>query len=159
MSIFCEEYRKPNGATCDYWRVEKADSLIVVPLAAGYVLLPPPEYRPGAGKHTLDLPGGRITDTATAGLIESATQIVSRELSVPLSTVTDIDIIDATGTYVNSSFNNQRLFVAQARLTGVDADRTDLRRQPLDELGQLLKELECLQCAYALTRFMRTLVN
>ncbi|WP_200240047.1 hypothetical protein [Thiohalocapsa halophila] len=157
LTLFCEEYRKPSGDTCVYWRVERADSLIVVPLFNNDVLLPAPDYRPGIEKTTLDLPGGRVTDVSTTGLAEAATQLVSRELGVPVDAVSDVKLVDGSGTYVNSSLSNQRLYVAQARLRDIDPSRGAILQHPIQDLDHLVAQLECLQCAYALTRFQRTL--
>jgi hypothetical protein len=57
-------------STLEYWRVEKADSLIILPIQKANVdlspssqdrfLLPRSFYRPGLGITTLDFPGGRL---------------------------------------------------------------------------------------------------
>ena len=44
----------------DYWRIEKANSAVIVTIQNGQFLLPVPTYRPGLGKTTLDFPGGRV---------------------------------------------------------------------------------------------------
>ena len=49
----------------EYWRIEKADSALVLPIQNQQIILPPPTYRPGVGKLTLDFPGGRIPEGKT----------------------------------------------------------------------------------------------
>lgn len=156
LSLFCEQWQKPGGDLCEYWRVEKPNSLIVIPLYKSQVLFPPPDYRPGAGECTLDLPGGRV-DTGRGGdIVELATRILSRELGLDPRCISRIDPIDAKGTFVNSSFNNQKLLIARADLSGVDGVAEGVTFYPLTELPSLLNEIECLQCSYALLRFLQS---
>ncbi|WP_228040136.1 hypothetical protein [Nodosilinea sp. LEGE 07088] len=49
----------------EYWRVEKADSVIILPLQNQRLILPPHTYRPGMGKLTLDFQGAGALLTST----------------------------------------------------------------------------------------------
>lgn len=58
-TFFEEHWVKDKGQELEYWRVERPDSVIVLPIHKGYFLLPQPSFRPGVKHSTLDFPGGR----------------------------------------------------------------------------------------------------
>lgn len=153
IELHCEEWQKPEGEVCEYWRVKKPDSLIVIPVYDLQLLLPAPSYRPGIGRCTLDFPGGRIDHTEKSDIKTSAQHILLRELNLDESSVARITPMDATGTIVNSSFNSQKLLLARADLFCIDDIAKGVRYHSLDDTDRLLRELECLQCSYALMRF------
>lgn len=68
------------GDLCEYWRVEKADSVIVLPIQAGNIVCVAPTFRPGIGRATLDLTGGRLTDGKVAH--EIVPVLLQRELGI-----------------------------------------------------------------------------
>ncbi|MGD1716747.1 hypothetical protein [Dapis sp. BLCC M172] len=62
MTLIGEHLQDNQGQIIDYWRVEKADSVIILTIQSEQLLLPIATYRPGLGKKTLDFPGGWIID-------------------------------------------------------------------------------------------------
>ncbi|MFZ0172926.1 MAG: hypothetical protein WAL04_14680, partial [Acidimicrobiales bacterium] len=80
LSLIGERLRDGSGQELEYWRVEKPDSLLVVTLHRGRLILPPPSYRPGVGRVTLDLAGGRLLDPGRVA--ETAVEIARREFSL-----------------------------------------------------------------------------
>ena len=80
-AFFGEHLIDDKGARLEYYRVEKADSVIVVPVQGDRLLFPKNQYRPGAGKVTLDFPGGRVDEKR--GVAASAARIIEKELGIP----------------------------------------------------------------------------
>jgi hypothetical protein len=71
VTLIAEHWQDAQGQRLEYWRIEKADSVIVLPiqkdaLAQPQILLPPASYRPGVGRVTLDFPGGAASGGAEA---------------------------------------------------------------------------------------------
>jgi hypothetical protein len=62
LSVIGERLRDATGREHEYWRVEKSDSLLVITIQDGRLLLPARSYRPGVGRTTLDFAGGRLQD-------------------------------------------------------------------------------------------------
>lgn len=136
----------PDGETLDYWRVERASSVIVIPLQRQQLLLPPPSYRPGVGTATLDFPGGRIgpdQHPATAAIA-----ILERELSLVAAPPLPLQALNSEGWPINSSFSNQRLYGFITHLPDtLELSPAVLRyslRSP--DLEDLWRDLTCLQC-------------
>jgi hypothetical protein len=162
LTLIGEHWQTPDGEKLDYWRVEKADSVIVLPLQFQHLLLPPPMFRPGVGQATLDFPGGRLS----AGLRpeEAALQILVRELGVEEGAIAQLLPITTRGWYVNSSFSNQTLFgfVAQLNPTLPGSPENIGLRVPATPAGiaTLLAKLRCLQCrALLLEWWMQTAIT
>lgn len=143
------EHIQEEGQTLDYWRIEKADSVIVLPIQENQLLLPAPIYRPGIGQETLDFPGGRCPKEQDPA--DAAPKILKRELGIEAEAITSLQAINSQGWAVNSSFSNQKLygFIAQ------------LNSDPVPKLGHayatnkagitsLRAELDCLQCRMVL---------
>ncbi|NWF80060.1 MAG: NUDIX hydrolase, partial [Chloroflexi bacterium] len=80
VRMIAERWRDEAGQQLDYWRVERVPSVIVAALQAGQLLLPRPQFRPGLGRATLDLPGGRLPPGQTPPAAAAA--IVARELGL-----------------------------------------------------------------------------
>jgi len=59
MTLIGEHLQNQRGEILEYWRIEKVDSVIVLPIQGDLILLPSPSYRPGIGQMSLDFPGGR----------------------------------------------------------------------------------------------------
>ena len=57
VTLIGERWLCDKGKELEYWRVEKADSVIVLPIQAGHIVCVAPTFRPGIGRATLDLPG------------------------------------------------------------------------------------------------------
>jgi len=60
VKLLGERWIDDQGQALEYWRVEKAHSVIVLTIRQGNLLLPHAQFRPGAGRATLDFPGGRL---------------------------------------------------------------------------------------------------
>jgi hypothetical protein len=80
MSMIGERWCEEAGRELEYWRVEKPDSLLVVTVHAGRLITPVRSFRPGVGRATLDLAGGRLDDPST--LAQTALAIVRREFKL-----------------------------------------------------------------------------
>ncbi len=65
VKLICDRLEDNRGKRLDYWRIEKADSVIILTLQRDLFLLPHPSYRPGIGRETLDFPGGRVPEKQT----------------------------------------------------------------------------------------------
>lgn len=149
LTVIGEHLQEPKqGQILEYWRVEKADSVIILPIQNHQLILPPPTYRPGLGKATLDFPGGRLPEGEQA--IEVVPTILQRELGVTAEDIVQITALNSRGWAVNSSFSNQQLY-------GFVADLHSTAKIPANFIGEtypstdsgvqsLLKSLTCLQC-------------
>jgi hypothetical protein len=148
FDLMGEHLQTPAGETLEYWRVEKVDSVIILPIHRQQFLLPPPIYRPGLGQATWDFPGGRVPEGHTAAA--TATAILQRELGIPSHAVQQLVPINPTVWAINSAFSNQCLhgFVAHLQPT-LEIDRAAIGQTwPTTVAGiqALLTDLTCLQC-------------
>lgn len=149
LTLIGEHWRDDRQQWLEYWRVEKADSAIVLPLCQDQLLLPPPSYRPGLGQCTLDFPGGRVPAGQSPAAVIPA--ILQRELQIPANSIQQLAPLNTTGWAVNSSFSNQRLygFVAHldaALLTAESAPNWHRYTTTPAGIHDLLAVLTCLQC-------------
>ena len=146
LTLIGEELQAGDDQSLHYWRVEKADSVIILPLWQGQILLPPPSYRPGIGQVTLDLPGGRIDPTE--GPAAAVPRILQRELGIEAPQISALTPLNSVGWPINSSFSNQRLFGFRAELQETLAPPPESQCFPPTASGvdQLLTNLLCLQC-------------
>ena len=104
MTLIGEHLQDDRGQLLEYWRVEKADSVIVVPIQNSQILLPAPSYRPGLGQMTLDFPGGRVCEGQSYH--EAALMALKRELGIEATEVARLAPLNTEGWAVNSSFCN-----------------------------------------------------
>jgi len=65
----------------DYWRVEKADSVIIIPIQNDRLICTKPYFRPGTRETTLEFPGNLLKDNIPIEVI--VCDIMHRELGVP----------------------------------------------------------------------------
>lgn len=148
LTLIGEKIRDDRDRLLDYWRVEKADSAIAIPLQDGQIFLPAPAYRPGVGKATLDFPGGRILPGQQPA--DAIPGILERELGVCEEAIARFRAINATGWAINSSFSNQKLygFVAELSPAVAIAPEHIGATYPATSEGirALLNVLVCLQC-------------
>ncbi|WP_052128187.1 NUDIX domain-containing protein [Neosynechococcus sphagnicola] len=148
MTLIGEHLQDHQGEILEYWRIEKADSVIVLPIQDGQFLLPPPSYRPGLGQVTLDFPGGRVLEEQTPE--QAAIATLKRELGIEAANITQLIPLNTEGWAVNSSFSNQKLygFVAHIHSLSPPLPNTIATTYPVSAAGvhQLLQNLNCLQC-------------
>jgi hypothetical protein len=148
LALIGERLQTPEGQAVDYWRIERADSAIVVPIWRQQLVLAPATYRPGIQEVTLDFPGGRIKPNQDPEY--AAHQILQRELKLRSDQIQSLAPLNAVGWPINSSLSNQRLYGFRAQLhDDIDLDAgVSCQRYPLSPQGiaQLLKILPCLQC-------------
>lgn len=136
------------GQLLEYWRVERADSVIVLPLQGNQIMLMTPDFRPGVGQPTYDFPGGRLPDDQTPE--QAASVILCRELQIEPTAIARLTPINSTAWLVNSSFSNQKLYGFVAHLYPSVEVPVD-RKGPTFEINSagiqaLLAILNCLQC-------------
>jgi hypothetical protein len=67
VTLIGEKWLTDTGETLEYWRVEKADSVIVLPLQGDYFICLPPTFRVGAQRATVDFPGGQVLPNPPQG--------------------------------------------------------------------------------------------
>ena len=148
LTLIGENLMDHQAQPLQYWRVEKADSAIILPLHRQQILLPLPSYRHGVGEETWDFPGGRIPQDTSPDA--AAIAILQREMGLAETAIAALKPLNATGWAVNSAFSNQRLygFVAEIHsATEIDPAAVG-KKLPATESGirALLDLLVCLQC-------------
>ncbi|MGB7894577.1 MAG: NUDIX hydrolase [Microcoleus sp.] len=148
VKLIAEHLETTEGQTVEYWRVERADSVVILTIQADKLVFPPPMYRPGVASATLDFPGGRVPAQVTPAA--AVPLIMKRELGVTESAIARIEPINTIGWAVNSSFSNQKLygFVAELHPTAIVKPELIGAEYPVtpDGIRDLLKKLTCLQC-------------
>ncbi|MGK7919923.1 MAG: NUDIX hydrolase [Trichodesmium sp.] len=148
LTLIGEHLQDDQGQIIDYWRVEKADSVIILTIQSEQLLLPIPTYRPGLGKKTLDFPGGRVPSGQTP--VAAVPKILERELGITEAAIIHLSPLNTTGWAINSSFSNQKLygFVAQIDPTISISDKLlgGVYSTTKSGISDLLKDLTCLQC-------------
>ncbi len=146
FTLIGEHLTDDQGQPLEYWRVERADSVIVLTRQGEDWVLPPPIYRPGWGQTTLDFPGGRIAPEQS--LATAARAIVGRELNVTEDAIATLHPINQVGWPVNSSFSSQQLYGMIATLHTDVALADNVQRFPSTVAGHtaLATALTCLQC-------------
>ncbi len=147
FTLLGEHWLDHQGQALEYWRVERAHSVIVLPLWGNQILLPAPMYRPGIGTATYDFPGGRLP---TGDSPETAAiAILQRELGVTTDAIAELTPLNPAGWAINSSFSNQQLYgwVAQLQPQWTPSSLVGYR-SAIDAAGihNLLGILTCLQC-------------
>ena len=158
VRMLAEQWIDDQGKTLDYWRVERVDSVIVMPIWRGQLLLPHPQFRPGVQRLTLDLPGGRLPTGMTPA--EAVPVLLHKELGIPAAAISSIEALNQQGWIINSSFSNQLLY---GLLASIDAD-TALNLAAVHSsvpcnfaaIAAFTQELECLQCRSVLQTWLLT---
>ncbi len=148
MTLIGEHLQDLQGQILEYWRVEKAHSVIILPIQNHQLILPPPTYRPGVGQVTWDFPGGRVS--AEKEPDEIAFVILQRELSVTAGEIARLTPLNRQGWAVNSAFSNQKLYGFTANLLPTVQVSQEFigATYPITKEGiqALLNLLTCLQC-------------
>jgi hypothetical protein len=157
VTFIGEHLQDDTGKILDYWRVEKEDSVIIIPIQNQQFLFPIPMYRPGVGETTLDFPGGRVPTGKTP--LEVAPIILKRELGITENAIECLSPINKEGWAINSSFSNQKLYGFVTKISQDFAMNPELLgtmyRTSQDGISTLLNKLTCLQCRSLLLEFLR----
>jgi len=148
LSLFAESWKDEQNNELEYWRVEKADSVIILPIWKNFIVLPSKYFRVGANACTFDFPGGRVEKDKKPQ--EMITKILERELGVHSEAINTIKSLNQEGWLINSSFSNQNLYGFVAEI----ADEYSIPKERIgnifpktkDGILDLLKILNCLQC-------------
>ncbi|CAN1210761.1 NUDIX domain-containing protein [Tumidithrix helvetica PCC 7403] len=158
MTLIGEHLQDDRGEILEYWRIEKADSAIVLPIQGDRILLPTPSYRPGIGQVTLDFPGGRVAEDQNPE--QAAIAVLKRELGIESDAIAQLISLNTEGWAVNSSFSNQKLygFVAQIESTVKFPPEFRIETYPVTPIGvnRLQQALNCLQCRAILLEWRLT---
>jgi len=157
LSVIGERLVDGAGQQLEYWRVEKPDSLIVITVHRGRLLLPVPSYRPGVGRVTLDFAGGRLQDPSLVPA--TAEVIVRREFNLSGADLVAAEVpINPVGWDVDSSTSSQRVYglALELRDEVVVSDESIGASFPATRLGgrQALRELACVQCRAVLHEWL-----
>ena len=160
LTLIGEKLQDEQQRILDYWRVEKADSVVIVTIQSDRFLLPKPAYRPGVGKATLDFPGGRVLPQQTT--VEAAKIILQRELDIKKSDIISLKPLNQTGWAINSSFSNQKLFGFVAEIysqTIVNPEKLTPTTylNTASGIKNLLQDLTCLQCRAVLLEWKQSI--
>ncbi len=158
VTLIGERWFDEASRELDYWRVEKADSVIVLPIYRDQLIALAPMFRPGILRSTIDFPGGRLPTGKTN--VDAALEILERELGVTADAVTHLQPLNQSPWVINSSFSNQGLwaFVAQVdTLFNLNQSLIGMRA-PTTQMGvrSLLEKIECLQCRAVLQHWAMT---
>lgn len=160
LTLIGEKLQDEQQRILDYWRVEKADSVVIVTIQSGRFLLPKLSYRPGVGRATLDFPGGRVLPEQKA--IDAVPHILERELGIEESDIINLKSLNQTGWAINSSFSNQKLYGFVAEINS----KTTVNSKNLTPttyntaasgIDKLLRDLTCLQCRAVLLEWRQNI--
>ena len=148
FTVIGEHLQDDYQQVMEYWRVERADSVVILTIHEGKLLFPILNYRPGLGKPTLDFPGGRISEGQTPAT--AARRILEKELGVKEEAITHLTLLNPSGWPVNSAFSNQKLYALVAELQPTASVNPEqlAATYPVTSGGirSLLNDLTCLQC-------------
>jgi hypothetical protein len=156
VTLIGERLEDDRGQVLDYWRVEKADSVVIVTLQGENLILPVPQYRPGVQSVTLDFPGGRVRNEGKP--LEVVPSILERELGIGEEGILKLRLLNEEGWLINSSFSNQKLYGCVAEIDPkiiIEGDRLGAVYPHTPEgVHQLFQDLTCLQCRAVLQEWL-----
>ncbi|URR36754.1 NUDIX hydrolase [Thermosynechococcus sp. HN-54] len=154
VTLIAEQWLTEKGETLEYWRVEKADSVIILTLQGDYLICLPPTFRVGIRRATVDFPGGRVLPDQTP--MAMVPQILARELGTDTDSIQAIASLNEQPWLINSAFSNQRLwgFIAELAPTAPVPRGGSKFRLESPDIPQLLAQLECLQCRAVLLEWL-----
>ena len=152
LTLIGESWLCDKGRKLEYWRVEKVDSVIVLPIQAGRLFCVNPTFRVGIHRSTLDFPGGRLPEGKQPK--EIVHSLLECELSIPAAAIRKTIELNKKKWIINSSFSNQGLwgFVAEIDEAFTIPECCIGANVMANESGvsDLLSRLECLQCRMVL---------
>lgn len=156
ITLIGEHWLCDKGKEHEYWRVEKVDSVIVLPIQANRIFCVNPTFRVGRNRSTLDFPGGRLPEDKTPN--EIVPTLLQQELGIPNTAIQNTTQLNDSKWFINSAFSNQGLwgFVVEVDENFTIPDSKIGANVPADENGisELLAELECLQCRMVLLEWL-----
>ncbi|EAZ93009.1 NUDIX hydrolase [Crocosphaera chwakensis] len=156
LTLIGEKLEDDRQQILNYWRVEKADSVVIITIQNNQFILPNPSYRPGVQQVTLDFVGGRLDQGLSPKL--AALKILSRELGISNVDIVSLNPLNQVGWSINSSFSNQKLygFMAEISLNTIISRERVGKIYPTTSEGinQLLTDLTCLQCRAVLREWL-----
>ncbi|MEA5501172.1 NUDIX hydrolase [Limnoraphis robusta] len=157
LTVIGEHFQDDQGKNLEYWRVEKADSVVILTMKSDQFLLPVPIYRPGLDQVTLDFPGGRVPPDKTPEIM--VPDILKRELGIVPEDIFKLTALNRTGWAINSSFSNQKLygFAVQIHPDAAVISEKIGATYPITFSGinALLQDLTCLQCRAMVLEWQR----
>ena len=156
LNLYVESWLDDKDRELEYWRLEKADSLIIIPVCNDHLLFPLKEFRPGINKTTLDFPGGRVMETSSP--LEMIPIILKKELDITKENILAINALNTEGYPINSSFSDQLVCFIYVELSGDCLNlNSAINSVRLDKSGikWVLENLKCLQCRCAFYEYMQ----
>lgn len=161
VTLIGERWRSDATDELDYWRVEKVDSVIVLPVHREQLLCAPPVFRPGVQRATLDFPGGRLPQGRSPE--DMAPDLLERELGVRADAILRIRSLNRAPWIVNSSFSNQGVWGLVAEIDpkyDVAGGRVGMMAPATPQgVEAMLEAIECLQCRAVLLEWARNPVD
>ncbi len=158
LTICCERWQDESGNQLDYWRLEQADSVIILPIWHHSIVLPLPFFRVGVNQVTYDFPGGRVLSGKTPQ--EMVPEILQRELGITATAIVTITPLNQTGWLINSSCSNQKLYGFSAEINSDYPINTEtisfIFNNDKQGITALLEKLTCLQCRALLLEWLNT---
>ncbi|WP_289018893.1 NUDIX domain-containing protein [uncultured Desulfobacter sp.] len=148
VTLIGERLLDNHGNQLNYWRIDRPDSVIVIPLRKDKLLICSPVYRPGVDMETPDFPGGRLSPDKSPK--EAAYEVLERELGLERGSLEHMLPVNRKPWLVDSSFSSQKLHVFEAKLKDNCVYSTNMAIEcPIQETENILSRLICLQCRCA----------
>lgn len=91
LTLIGEKLQNNQDKILDYWLIEKADSVIVIPILNQRLLLPISTYRPGFQQITLDFPGGRLPLELSPS--QGSVTILNKELAIQPGDIQELTLL------------------------------------------------------------------
>ena len=161
LSLIGEKLENNRQEILDYWRVEKADSVVIITIQNNQIILPNSSYRPGVKQVTLDFPGGRVNQGLSPK--NAALETLRRELGINEFDLVSLNPLNQVGWAINSSFSNQKLYGFVAEISPqiiVNSKQIEkIYPKTSEGINNLLKDLKCLQCRAVLQEWLWQYTN
>lgn len=144
----------------EYYRVIRADSVVIIPIINNHIIKPQSYYRHGIKKHTLDFPGGRLTNSEIIN--ETITDILEKELHIQAENITEIDILNISKPWhVDSSFSSQKLYAATVQISPNCKifKKEQMLKITKENILNLYNIIDCLQCRMTLIEWYLNPIN
>ncbi|MFW6179117.1 MAG: NUDIX domain-containing protein [Desulfohalobiaceae bacterium] len=156
LKLVGEYLQDDQGRHLTYWSVVRPDSVLIIPIQQGQIILPSKYYRHGVQEMTHDFPGGRLDPGMSRE--DAAESVLQRELGLQVADVQSLKPINSEGWLVDSSFSSQRVYAFEGIISAAAALEPGIvdSYQPADLSGarSILAKLVCLQCRCALLQWM-----